>query len=143
MERAINFTGSLSFEAFISLKLETSHRQWNCPLSELLSAMLENFTSTHFQQESHYVGLSAEGSLVQGSASFGLSVDVYTCLDQQPEDTERAKQKESTAGGCDMSKCWVHSCEIMILWWWEGVDNLFCNFKEISQTFQMIPFLKA
>lgn len=87
MERSVKFTGSVGFEAFISLKLETSHARWNCPLGELLG----NFTSTHFQQESHYVGLSAEGSLVQGSASFGLSVDVYTCLDQQSAGGSRGK----------------------------------------------------
>lgn len=38
------------------------------------------------QQESHCFCLSTQGSFMQGSAGFGLSVDVYTRLDQQPDD---------------------------------------------------------
>lgn len=39
--------------------------------------------STYIQQEAHHIRLPTQRSLVEGSARFGLPVDVDTGLDQQ------------------------------------------------------------
>lgn len=45
-------------------------------------------SSAYLQQESHCLSLSAQGRFMQGSAGFGLSVDVDTCLNQQSDSRE-------------------------------------------------------
>lgn len=42
---------------------------------------------TYVQQKAHYLGLPTEGRLMKCRARLGLSVDVYTSLNQQPAAT--------------------------------------------------------
>lgn len=85
----------MALKVFIHLLLESRNKSENCPLSELLLIVLESQSSTYVQQESHSLCLPAQGSFMQGSSSFGLSVDVDTRLDQQPDSRGQKEGKVS------------------------------------------------
>ncbi len=69
-----------SLESYCGLK-----HKWQC---------WKVISSTYVQQESHCLSLSTQGSFMQGSARFGLSVDVDACLDQQPDNRQQEEGKE-------------------------------------------------